>query len=52
MVIGQPLVPEITESSERGYKYIDDILKEIQFSDTDKYMKEVNEKIMKCLGIY
>lgn len=52
MIIGQPLVPEITESSERGYKYIDDILKEIQFSDTDKYMKEVNTKIMKCLGIY
>jgi|SRR5690606_2477570 len=52
MIIGQPLVPEITESSERAYKYIDDILKEIQLSDTDKYMKDVNSKIMKCLGIY
>lgn len=52
MIIGEPLVPEITETSERGYKYIDDILKEIQLSDTDKYMKDVNAKIMKCLGIY
>lgn len=52
MIIGEPLVPDISETSEKGYKYIDDILKEIQFSDTDKYMKDVNAKIMKCLGIY
>jgi transcription termination factor Rho len=40
------------EVEERREAYIDDILNEIQMPNVDKYLRNVNEKILQCLGMY
>ena len=43
--------PEISQIQDRE-KYIDDILRDIQVNDTDKYLRTVSAKILRCLGMY
>ena len=53
-VLEQEIVePEVVISQpEDREKYIDDILRDIQVNDTDKYLRTVSAKILRCLGMY
>ena len=44
--------PDIIPQIEDRQKYIDDILRDIQVNDTDKYLRTVSAKILRCLGMY
>lgn len=52
-VLEQEIVqPEVIAHAEDREKYIDDILRDIQVNDTDKYLRTVSAKILRCLGMY
>jgi len=52
-MLDEEIQPEIIKVKVQDReKYIDDILRDIQVNDTDKYLRTVSAKILRCLGMY
>jgi hypothetical protein len=49
--IAEASLPAVVDAQESRL-YIDDILREIQVTDVDKYLRNVSSQILKCLAMY